>query len=466
MKPTMSPTYRPSATPTSSPTLAPIELVIDVTTKLTNFTCVTFQALEEQFIEATRKSLSDDKEIRRRTTITIRGCFDGDEGDDDGGEEEEGRRRMAESGDMDAQIDWTATVDDVEELDQSAEEIGSVMESTYTANTEESDAFVNTFKAQAEKDGLDVAVINAIGGIGEVAVEAMEETVIVHTQEPTRRPTKGPKSEQDDTGNTDEQDMVVGIGVGGTFGGLILIIVAYYFKQKHDKRKQANATTLMPNNGHVSVMSHREHAPTAGATPYPKSAVSPGTNDWVEHVSQDGQKYYFSPSRKHSTWTKPVDFNAFQPHAGSLGGSYPSPHTHNLAATAPEVIPAEDATHAGGSNDWIMAVSPQGIPYYFSPSRNVSTWTKPEGFTADASDVLSAAVSHTGGFTVDDYGNVDPRPAELTPQRSRKMRPVNETPEERSARKARNAARKSMIANSTDGAMDTGEPSEMYTPFN
>lgn len=443
------PTMKPTRAPTAAPTEVPVDLEIDASTTFNNFDCETFNSVKSAFKKTTKISLAGgDDVLLNAISVSIEGCYDA-------AAEEENTRRARKLSETSAEISWSASVENVQLLDMGdVDEVFDEMQNDYDTAVE-SGEFQGTFKEEAENDGENDAA-DAIGDISEIAVEAFEEIVVVHSASPTRAPTRKKKSSDDDDGV--DEGAQAGIGVGSAFGALFFFAVVYYFKKRYDEK---GSPSLLDqdygyggsSSGSGPSMSHAEahnkrvsnrmsHKPTnwpaqgesASGTNSASSVISPVTNDWKEHQSTDGRTYYHSKSRNSSVWTKPAEFIS--------ADTFSEPSTVMQPTAKPDFGDAMMPSVSPYPNDWVVATSPQGLPYYFSASRNESTWTKPEGFV----DPTESSVA-TGSFTVNDDGEIRQSETSFTSTdssvtKSKKARPENETPEERAARKARNAARK------------------------
>ena len=460
------PTMKPTRAPTAAPTEVPVDLKIDASTTFNNFNCDTFDVVKSAFKKTTKISLAGgDDDLLSAISVSIEGCTDGTE-------EEESSRRARKLTETSAEIAWSAGVEDVQLLGKgNVDELFEDMEKEYD-NAVDSGAFQETFEDEAESEGEDA--VQAIAAISGIAVDSFEEIVVVHSASPTRAPTRKKKSSDDDDGV--DEGAQAGIGVGSAFGALFFFAVVYYFKKRYDEKGApsllsqdygvgsstgGSGPSMSRAEAHNNRISNRmSHKPTnwptqggsAAGTNSESSVISPVTNDWKEHQSTDGRTYYHSKSRNSSVWTKPAEFISADTFAEPSAVMQPTAKPDIGDATASSVSPYP--------NDWVVATSPQGLPYYYSASRNESTWTKPEDFIDPAESSVA-----TGSFTVDDDGEIRPSETSFTStgssvSKNKKVRPENETPEERAARKARNAARKAAAKAGESSA--TGGPDVSY----
>jgi hypothetical protein len=94
------------------------------------------------------------------------------------------------------------------------------------------------------------------------------------------------------------------------------------------------------------------------------AAAAASCSDWEIHEAEDGAVYYFSPSRDESSWDVPADYVA------------------PVAALADDFAQEPEAVVEAITSDWEQHETEDGTPYWFSPSRDESSWETPAGWQA------------------------------------------------------------------------------------
>jgi len=138
------------------------------------------------------------------------------------------------------------------------------------------------------------------------------------------------------------------------------------------------------------------YSASLGKSEWTKPAVpAPTVDDWVEHTDPgSGRKYYYSALQRRSIWNDPRPLAAALAAPAPPAPAPPAP----VAPQPPVVAPAApsrpwSAPAAPVANDdWVEHLDAQtGRRYYYSASRQTSSWTHPASLAAPPPPVAPAA---------------------------------------------------------------------------